>query len=249
VGRLLAALLLCAPALGLALDVPALTGPVVDEAGVLSRGDVHRLEALARAARDTGGGHGPQLAFLLVRSLEGDSLEDFSIRVAERWKLGDAVRDDGLLLLVAVEDRKVRIEVGNGIEGKLTDAQASRIIRNAIAPAFRAGRYGDGLHDGAVQALAALGALPPGETPRPSATAARSGRLGGLLVVVLVIVVLVLRLMMGWPFGRRRWFGGPWGGGGFGGWGGGGGGFSGGGGGGWSGGGGGFSGGGASGGW
>ncbi len=147
---LLAALLAALPTAAPARAVPALTGPVVDEAGVLRGADLRRLEALARAARDQDGRRGPQLQYLLVRTLDGEPIEDFSVRVAEAWKLGDATRDDGLLLVVAVEDRKVRIEVGNGVEGKLTDAQSSRIIRNVLAPAFRAGRYGDGLYEAGV---------------------------------------------------------------------------------------------------
>jgi uncharacterized protein len=244
----LAALLGALPALGLARDVPRLTGPVVDEAGVLSAAEVRRLDGLARAARDLDGRRGVQLQYLLVRDLEGEPIEGFSIRVAEAWKLGDATRDDGVLLVVAVDDREVRIEVGNGVEGKLTDAQASRIIRNVLAPAFRAGRYGDGLYEGGVQVLAALGSLPSGVTPRAASRPAREeGRFGGLFMAGLIVLFIVARIAFGAsPFRRPRGGGGwgGWGGGGFGG-----GGFGGGGGGGWSGGGGGFSGGGASGSW
>jgi uncharacterized protein len=239
-----AALLAVLPATGSARDVPRLAGPVVDEAGVLSRADIGRLDALARAARDLDGRRGVQLQYLLVRGLEGEPIEDFSIRVAEAWKLGDATRDDGVLLVVAVDDRKVRIEVGNGVEGQLTDAQASRIIRNVVVPAFRAGRYGDGLYEAGVQVLAALGSLPSGVASRAAARPAREGgRFGGLFMAGLIVLFIVLRIAFGIsPFRRSRWGGGGWGGGGFGG-----GGF--GGGGGWSGGGGGFSGGGASGRW
>ncbi len=250
----LAALLAALPALGLARDVPRLTGPVVDEAGILSAADVRRLDALARAAREVEGRRGVQLQFLVVRELDGEPIEQFAIRVAEAWRLGDAARDDGVLLVVAVDDRKVRIEVGNGVEGALTDVQASRIIRSVLTPAFRAGRYGDGLHEAGVQVLRALGALPAGMPERASERPSRSGRFGGLLGVVLLILVVVLRLTFGGsPFRRSHWRGGGWGGGlggggGGGGWGGGLGG-GGGSGGGWSGGGGGFSGGGASGSW
>ena len=221
---------------------------MVDEAGLLSRADRARLETLARAARNLDGRRGVQLQFLVVKSLDGESLEDFSMRVVEAWKLGDSARGDGVLLLLAIDDHKVRIEVGNGVEGKLTDAQSGRIIRNVLAPAFRAGRYGDGLYEGSVQVLAALGSLPEGVTARQRARPAREGgRFGGLFMIGLVVLFFVLRLVFG--FGRRSFFGGWWGGGGFGGGGFGGGGFGGGGGGGWSGGGGGFSGGGASGSW
>jgi uncharacterized protein len=245
---LLAALLLAAPSLGLALGVPALTGPVVDEAGVLSGADLRRLEGLARAAHEVEGRRGVQLQYLLVRGLDGDSLEDFSIRVAEAWKLGDATRDNGVLIVVAVADRKVRIEVGNGIEGGLTDAQSARIIRTAIGPAFRAGRYGDGLYQGGVEVLQTLGALPQGVQAAPARAGKVGSRFGGLLMAALVVLFIIIRAAFGLGFGghRRGFRGGGWGGGGFGG-----GGLGGGGGGGgsWGGGGGGFSGGGASGSW
>jgi uncharacterized protein len=245
------ALLAALPARGLARDVPRLTGPVVDETGVLSAPDAARLDALARAARAVEGRRGVQLQYLLVRDLEGEPIEQFSIRVAEAWKLGDATRDNGLLVVVALDDRKARIEVGNGIEGALTDVQSSRIIRETIAPAFRAGRYGDGLYQAGVQALQALGALPEGIRAAPARAGRASSRFGGLFTVALVIFFIFLRGVFGFGSWRRRGF---WGGGGWGGWGGGGfggGGFGGGsgGGGGWSGGGGGFSGGGASGSW
>ncbi len=242
------AALLAAPLAAAAAPVPALTGPVVDEAGLLRPGEVRALEALARAARATGGGAGPQLQYLIVPSLDGEPIEDFSIRAAERWKIGTRGRDDGILVTVAVADRKVRIEVGGGLEGALTDAQSARIVREVIAPAFRAGRYFDGLRDAGVQILSALGALPAGELQRQAARPSSRQRLGGLGTVALVVLFLVLRtVFFGFVPSRRRsfWWGGPFGGGmgGFGG------GLSGGGGGGWSGGGGGFSGGGASGGW
>jgi uncharacterized protein len=237
----LALAVLAAGAARAEVRVPALTGAVVDEARILSRTDAARLERLALAARDQRGGQGPQLQYVIVRSLEGEPIEDFTIRVAEAWKVGNASRDDGVIVAVAVEDRSVRIEVGNGIEGGLTDAQSSRIIRGTIAPAFQAGRFGDGLYDAGVQILAALGALPEGVSRPAPRHAARSPVIG---VLAFLVIASLLRGLLGFGFRRRRhlwWGGGPWSGGG---WGGGHGGGSG-----WSGGGGGFSGGGASGRW
>ena len=250
-------LLATAPPAAAAVAVPQLTGPVVDPAGVIDARWEERLSDLSRAARAQNGGAGPQLQYLVVSTLEGEAIEDFSMRVAEAWKLGTKGKDDGVLVVVAVKDRKVRIEVGGGLEGGLTDAQSGRIIRSAIVPAFREGRYGEGLHAAGQQILGALGALPQGmsKAPRRQAEDATSGipvlgvllgflfGLGSPFFVFLIIVFIVIRAISG--FGRRGPRG-PWGGGGFGG----GGGFSsGGGGGGWSGGGGGFSGGGASGSW
>lgn len=226
--------------------VPRLTGPVVDEARLLDAGARQRLESLAQAARAAAGGRGVQLQYLLVRSLDGEPIEDFSIRVAEAWKIGTRGEDNGVLVTVAVEDRAVRIEVGGGLEGGLTDLQSARIIRGTIVPAFQAGRFGDGLYDAGVQILGALGALPSGI--QPVRRAPPGARFSSLAMIGLVLLVLFFRIASGFGPRRRRslwWGGGPWMGGGGGGFGG----FGGGGGGGWSGGGGGFSGGGASGRW
>jgi uncharacterized protein len=234
-----------------ATPIPPLSGPVVDAAGLLDRGAARRLEGLARAARSAEGGQGVQLQYLLVRSLEGEPIEDYSIRVAEAWRIGTKGKDNGVLVTVAVEDRAVRIEVGGGLEGGLTDVQASRIIRGTIAPEFREGRYGDGLYDAGVQILSALGALPADvrQSARPRARPVGTAPpFFGILVALLVISSILGSIFRGFGPGRRRhlwWGGGPWSGGGWGG----GGSWGGGGGGGWSGGGGGFSGGGASGRW
>ena len=233
-----------------AAPIPPLTGPVVDAAGLLDRGAARRLEALARAARGGEGGQGVQLQYLVVRTLEGEPIEDYSIRVAEAWRVGTKGKDNGVLVTVAVEDRAVRIEVGGGLEGGLTDVQSSRIIRGTIVPEFRQGRYGDGLYDAGVQILSALGALP--SDVRQSARGQRRGvtrmpSFLGILIALLVVGSVIGNVVSGFGSRRRRhlwWGGGPWTGGGWGG-----GGGLGGGGGGWSGGGGGFSGGGASGRW
>lgn len=249
---LLLAAALAAAAPAAAREVPRLTGPVVDEAGLLDSRSRRELEALCRAAREREGGQGVQLQYLVVRSLEGDSLEEFSIRVAEAWRIGSKGRDNGVLVLVALAERQVRIEVGGGIEGALTDAQSSRIVRNTIAPAFREGRYGEGLRAAGVQILSALGALPQGAAREPRGSGGALSLGLGALIFLLVAAAVAVRLFAAFRGGP---FGGGWGGGfgrgGFGGGGGwtGGGWSGGGGGGGWSGGGGGFSGGGASGSW
>lgn len=230
--------------------VPPLTGPVVDEARLLDADAVLRLEALSRRARGAEGGGGVQLQYLIVRSLEGEALESYAMRVAEAWRLGTKGKDNGVLVLVAIDDRKVRIEVGGGIEGGLTDAQAGRIIRNTIAPAFRQQRHGDGLFAAGKEILAALGALPGGQALPPAVRPSSWKLLGGILPFLLFfgvpVLIFALRGLDRSPRRRGRWGGGPFIGGGWGGGGGFGGGSSGGG---WSGGGGGFSGGGASGSW
>jgi uncharacterized protein len=213
---------------------------VVDEAGLLTPESRAPLEELARSVRSQDRGGGVQLQFLLVPDLGGEPIEEFSIRVAEAWKIGTKGKDNGLLFVVSRDDHRVRIEVGGGLEGDLTDARSGQIIRDTMVPAFRAGRYGAGLQAGALQALAAVGAVSAERAPSPRRPARG---LSGPVMLLFILPLLLLSI-----FGRKRryWYGGgPWIGGGWSG--GSGGGF--GGGGSWGGGGGGFSGGGASGSW
>jgi uncharacterized protein len=136
-----------------ALDVPALDARVNDYAALLD--DAHRQSLESKLATyEQATGH--QFVLLTVPTLDGDALEDFSIRAVEKWKLGAKGRDDGLLLLVAFQDRKLRIEVGYGLEGEITDAFTAGVIREVLAPAFRAGRPADGI-DNAFDLLMAKG--------------------------------------------------------------------------------------------
>lgn len=231
--------------------IPPLTGPVVDTAGLLDAGWQRRLADLARSARARDGGEGVQLQYLIVPALAGEPIEEFSIRVAEAWKLGTKGKDNGILVTVAVAERAYRIEVGGGLEGEIPDALARRIGDQLMVPAFRAGRFGQGLYDAGAQLLTLAGVAPPDVVEH--ARGRRRGVTGlptalGAALPILFVLWIVANVFRGFGPRRRRhlwWGGGPWIGGG--GWGGGrGGGF---GGGGWSGGGGGFSGGGASGRW
>lgn len=109
----------------LALSVPPLTRPVEDLAGILSNTEKQNIEALIRDIHERKLG---QISVLIIPSLEGEVLENYSIKVAEKWQLGTAQEDNGLLLLLAMKERKIRIEVGNGIEGVITDAHSRRMI-------------------------------------------------------------------------------------------------------------------------
>ncbi|HJT21158.1 MAG TPA: TPM domain-containing protein, partial [Nitrospira sp.] len=128
-----------------ALDVPALTGRVVDLAHVLSAGDSDALSAALQAHEERTGN---QVAVLILPSLEGEPIEEYSHRVATSWKLGRKGTDNGVLLLIALNDRKLRIEVGYGLEGTLTDLRSAHIIREEIAPPFRAGDIPGGIRAG-----------------------------------------------------------------------------------------------------
>jgi uncharacterized protein len=128
-----------------ALDVPSLTGRVVDLAHVLPNSTVESLTAQL-AAHETRSSD--QVAVLIIPSLGGESPEEFSHRVATTWKLGQKGTDNGVLLLVAIQERKVRIEVGYGLEGVLTDIRSAQIIRHEIVPPFRAGDIPGGVTGG-----------------------------------------------------------------------------------------------------
>lgn len=221
-----------------AREIPNLTGPVIDEAGVLSSGEISELSQTIQSFLPR-----TQMQIWIMNSIGGESIEGLSIRAAEKWKLGSAKEDNGVLILLAIEDRAMRIEVGQGLEGSIPDSISARIIDGVMKPAFQAGNYFQGLS----QALGHLYYRATGENPGsvqalPEARSRRSSRRSSLFEIIFFLIIIVLQAL----FGRRRrsgFFGGG------GGWGGGGGFRSGGGGGGWSGGGGGFSGGGSSGRW
>lgn len=140
-----ALVLASAPAAVQAQEVPPLDGRVNDRAGVLSPTEASQLEA-ALAAYEKETGH--QFALLTLPSLDGYPIEDWGIRTAEAWKLGSADRDDGLIFLVAPNDRKMRIEVGYGLEGAIPDAIAKRVISDYVAPFFRQGEFAAGIRAG-----------------------------------------------------------------------------------------------------
>jgi uncharacterized protein len=235
-------LCLLAPPAWAEFQVPRLTGPVVDQAGMLSDSTRERLESFLRRLHESGG---TQLQVLTVHDLGGLAIEQASIQVTDEWKLGGAKEDNGVLLMIAQQERKVRIEVGQGREGVLPDVVASRIIREVITPRFRQGALDNGVVEGVIAIVRKtdpdfLASAGEGR-PAHDGEGKISGRTLELLIFVLFFTVVLLPPL----FGRRRggrgmFFPGGFGGGGFGG-------SSGGGG--WSGGGGGFSGGGASGDW
>src|SRR6478609_10273829 len=130
------ALLVVLPAAAQERAVPPLTAHVNDTANVLSPAARERLE---QKLNDYERRSGHQFALLTIDSLQGDALESFSIRVFDAWKLGKKGKDDGLMLLFVNKERKLRIEVGYGLEGDITDAFSARVIRNVLAPALRAG--------------------------------------------------------------------------------------------------------------
>ncbi|MBR1125723.1 YgcG family protein [Bradyrhizobium lablabi] len=133
-----------APALAL-VAVPPLTGRVVDRTGTLSSGDV---ASLTQTLQDLQTRKGSQIAVLIVPTTEGEPIEQYALRVAEAWKIGRKKIDDGALLVIARNDRHLRIEVGYGLEGALTDATTKRIIDEVITPKFKSGDFAGGISAG-----------------------------------------------------------------------------------------------------
>jgi uncharacterized protein len=133
-----------APALA-NVTVPPLVGRVVDQTGTLGSGDVASLN---QTLRNFEARKGSQIAVLIVPTTEGEAIEQFSLRVAETWKIGRKKIDDGALLVIAKNDRHLRIEVGYGLEGALTDVTSKRIIDEIITPKFKAGDFAGGISAG-----------------------------------------------------------------------------------------------------
>lgn len=140
-----AALLFCLVTAAFALDFPQLTGRVVDQAGVISSDGKTRIEAKLKDLEDKSG---IQLVVATVKSLEGGDIETYANQLFRTWKLGQAQKNNGVLLLVAPNEHKVRIEVGYGLEGTLTDALSSVVIASAIIPRFKAGDFSGGIERG-----------------------------------------------------------------------------------------------------
>lgn len=235
---LLVVLLLAGPLGALALEVPEPSGYVNDRAGMISPDIELKLEEFLRSfeASDS-----TQLVVLTIESLEGEALGEYSLKVAEAWQIGQQGRDNGALLLIAQKERKIRIEVGYGLEGRLTDLLAGRIVDREISPRFQAGDFEGGI----IAGVRAMAEAVRGEYQGSGTTAQKKRRNPfGALALLLFLGPGMLLLSGGGRRGRHRrgsfWIGG------MGGMGGGRGGF---GGGGFRGGGGGFGGGGASGGW
>ncbi len=170
-----------------AKDVPALRGPVVDQAGLLSP---KVRSALARTLFDIKNQTTNEIVVLTVDSLEGENIDGYSIKVVDQWKLGQEGKDNGVLMLIAAKERKMRIEVGRGLEGVLPDITTGRIIRS-MRPHFKNGDYKSGIILGLTQIIEKTGGTLHNA---PRAKQRRSGRgSSGLLIIVVIILLLLFR--------------------------------------------------------
>ena len=189
---------------------PALTGRVVDQAGLLSPSQEAELSAKLEALEAQ---HTDQFVIVTVNSLEGEDIADYGVELGREWKIGQANANNGVLMIVAPNERKVRLEVGYGLESVLTDALSSQIIQQKILPRFRDSDYPGGINAGADAVIEQL-SLDEAEAKARAAKAAEGGKDVDIdtiifIVIMLLVVgphVLVLLALMG-VFGKsgRKW--------------------------------------------
>jgi uncharacterized protein len=193
------ALLVCwAFAAAADVAVPPLSGRVVDQTGTLSSGDV---ASLTQTLKDLEARKGSQVAVLIVPTTAPETIEQYSIRVAEAWKIGRKKIDDGALLVIAKDDRHLRIEVGYGLEGALTDATTKRIIDEDITPKFKAGDFAGGVTAGVNRMIRVINGekLPAPEPPhwQSSWWLSHIDLLNPFFIFALFIVGVLLRSKLG----------------------------------------------------
>lgn len=176
--------------------VPPLTAPVTDLGATLS---AEQQAALNETLRAFEARKGSQVAVLIVPTTRPEPIEQYAIRVAEQWKLGRKKVDDGAILVVAKEDRAVRIEVGYGLEGVLNDATAKRIIDEVIVPRFRRDDFNGGIVAGVGAIMSVIDGepLPPPERPRPTQDGAGLTQVLPLVLVGVVVIGGILRALLG----------------------------------------------------
>lgn len=159
------------------LVIPKLLTPVMDQAGILNADEVLRLDREIRALNDQGKA---QITVFIPSSLQNYDIETFSIKVAEAWKLGDKEKDRGLLIVIAPNERSMRLEVGYGLEGSIPDAVAKRILDDRMKPLFREGRFAEGIEAALIDVsqlteIDASGIQAPVVRQSNSSTSSRSG--------------------------------------------------------------------------
>jgi len=188
--QIVLAFLLCWAALAVAdVAVPQLTARVTDLTGTLSAADISTLD---QKLADFETRKGSQIAVLIVPTTQPEDIAQYSIRVVEQWKLGRKGVDDGVLLLVAKDDRRLRIEVGYGLEGALPDAIANRIINEIITPKFKQGDFAGGIDDGVDRIIKTVDGEPlPAPKPRNDASQGQWDEIGQVFPVLLILTLVV----------------------------------------------------------
>lgn len=196
-----------------ALFVPASIDYVSDYAQMLSLGEQNQI---SQKLREYDKKTTNQVVVLTVKSLEGESIESFGIHVAEKWKVGQKGKDNGVIFIISKEDRKTRIEVGYGLESVLTDLQCALILDQIVKPRFRAEKYYEGIDD----ATNAIIKIISGELKLSNVTSSGRGKLPPMFIFYIAIIILFLLVKwLYWRFwgytglGGGFWSSGGWGGG------------------------------------
>lgn len=182
-----------------AINFPPLTGRVVDDAGILSAPTRQKLDSLlAEHEKQTGN----QVVVATLKSLQGQAIEQFGYQLGRAWGIGQKGKNNGAILIVAPNERKVRIEVGYGLEGTLTDAQSKLIIENILLPAFRKNKYDAGVLAGTVTILRVLGGNPSNADSylQPRESAQTGDDSGGIPGVFILLILLIVFGRFFWPF-------------------------------------------------
>jgi len=188
--QLVLAFLLCWAAVAVAdVAVPQLTARVTDQTGTLSTADISNLDQKLAAFEAR---KGSQIAVLIVPTTQPEDIAQYSIRVVEQWKLGRKGVDDGVLLLVAKADRRLRIEVGYGLEGALPDVTANRIINEIITPKFRQGDFAGGIDAGVDRIIKVIDGEPlPAPAPRSNVSQGNWDEIGQAFPVLLILTIVI----------------------------------------------------------
>ena len=179
------------------VPVPPLKARVTDLTGTLNSGQLASLESELSAFEQR---KGSQIAVLMLPSTQPETIEQYSMRVAERWKIGRAKTDDGVILVIAKNDQRLRIEVGYGLEGAIPDVVAKRVIREVIAPHFLANDFYGGVHDGVLTLMKLIDGekLPaPARAPQQGSTTDDYQSLFVILLIVVVVAGGVLKAVLG----------------------------------------------------
>lgn len=187
------ALLLASGLAQAAPTFPALTGRLVDNAHLVDPASARQLEQMLAAHEQS---TGEQVVVVTLPDLQGLPIEDYGYQLGRHWGIGQKGKDNGALLIVVPSERRLRIEVGYGLEDRLTDAQASVIINSVITPSFRREAYSDGIVAGVSAMLHVLGGEPLQESPEPEGTR------GSAMFALLVMLVFVVMIMSGGGRGR-----------------------------------------------
>lgn len=180
-------------------ELPALTGRVVDRAELLDTQAEARLTSLLAAHEQS---TGEQVVVVTVPDLQGRSIEEFGVQLGREWGIGQAGEDNGALLIVARDDRRVRIEVGYGLEGRLTDAQSSVIINRIITPAFREGDFTRGITEGTAAMIQVLGGDPLRTADMRPAMPMGAEEPGGLGILGFFLMLVAIFVIGGGRGGR-----------------------------------------------